>query len=182
VICGVAAAVLRSLPGFVLQVSVNDEPRCANQNDCRVGADPLWRDRPARLCSYPLMKSGADRTIRLRGGRRLGYAEWGEPEGEPVFFCHGWLRTAIRRACTAAGVPVFSPHDLRHRRISLCTWPACPGPPSAKASVSGTSRSPSRYVRFLHGPLTGSGVARRRPERSVRGARGDGPRPCPAHR
>lgn len=29
------------------------------------------------------------------------------------------LRTAIMRACRAAGVPHFSPHDLRHRRISL---------------------------------------------------------------
>jgi integrase len=29
------------------------------------------------------------------------------------------FRTAIGRACTAAGVPAFSPHDLRHRRISL---------------------------------------------------------------
>jgi integrase len=29
------------------------------------------------------------------------------------------LRTAMTRACTAAGVPTFSPHDLRHRRISL---------------------------------------------------------------
>jgi integrase len=29
------------------------------------------------------------------------------------------LRTAIGRACRAAGVPLFSPHDLRHRRISL---------------------------------------------------------------
>jgi integrase len=29
------------------------------------------------------------------------------------------LRTAIARACTAAAVPAFSPHDLRHRRISL---------------------------------------------------------------
>ena len=29
------------------------------------------------------------------------------------------FRTAIARACVAAGVPVFSPHDLRHRRISL---------------------------------------------------------------
>ena len=27
------------------------------------------------------------------------------------------LRTAIARACKASGVPVFSPHDLRHRRI-----------------------------------------------------------------
>jgi integrase len=29
------------------------------------------------------------------------------------------LRTAIAKACKAAGVPLFSPHDLRHRRISL---------------------------------------------------------------
>jgi integrase len=29
------------------------------------------------------------------------------------------LRTAIARACKAAGIPAFSPHDLRHRRISL---------------------------------------------------------------
>jgi|SRR5579862_2604472 len=29
------------------------------------------------------------------------------------------LRTAIGRACRDAGVPAFSPHDLRHRRISL---------------------------------------------------------------
>ena len=29
------------------------------------------------------------------------------------------FRTALARAATAAGVPTFSPHDLRHRRISL---------------------------------------------------------------
>jgi integrase len=29
------------------------------------------------------------------------------------------LRVAIARGCKAAGIPVFSPHDLRHRRISL---------------------------------------------------------------
>jgi integrase len=29
------------------------------------------------------------------------------------------LRTAIGRACKPAGVPPFSPHDLRHRRISV---------------------------------------------------------------
>lgn len=29
------------------------------------------------------------------------------------------LRRAITRACTAAGIPIFSPHDLRHRRVSL---------------------------------------------------------------
>ena len=29
------------------------------------------------------------------------------------------LRTAIGKACKAEGIPPFSPHDLRHRRISL---------------------------------------------------------------
>ena len=29
------------------------------------------------------------------------------------------LRTAIARACRASGTPIWSPHDLRHRRISL---------------------------------------------------------------
>jgi integrase len=29
------------------------------------------------------------------------------------------LRTAIIRSCKAAGIPRFTPHDLRHRRISL---------------------------------------------------------------
>lgn len=29
------------------------------------------------------------------------------------------LRNAMRRACTSAGIPDFSPYDLRHRRLSL---------------------------------------------------------------
>ena len=29
------------------------------------------------------------------------------------------FRTSITRACIDAGIPTFSPHDLRHRRISL---------------------------------------------------------------
>jgi integrase len=29
------------------------------------------------------------------------------------------LRTAISKGCKAAGIAAFSPHDLRHRRISL---------------------------------------------------------------
>jgi integrase len=34
-------------------------------------------------------------------------------------FAASRLRTAIARACRAAAVQLFSPHDLRHRRISL---------------------------------------------------------------
>lgn len=43
-----------------------------------------------------------------------------QPEG-PVFpgVTQERLRTAIARACKASGTPTWSPHDLRHRRISL---------------------------------------------------------------
>lgn len=39
----------------------------------------------------------------------------------PVFqgFNAAAFRTQLGRVCIAAGVPAFSPHDLRHRRISL---------------------------------------------------------------
>lgn len=39
----------------------------------------------------------------------------------PVFIGFGAerFRTALARACTAAGIALFSPHDLRHRRVSL---------------------------------------------------------------
>jgi integrase len=38
------------------------------------------------------------------------------------------LRTALTRVCSAAGVPHFSPHDLRHRRISLLVLRGTPIP------------------------------------------------------
>lgn len=31
-----------------------------------------------------------DNQIRLRDGRAIGYAEYGDPTGKPVFFFHGW--------------------------------------------------------------------------------------------
>jgi integrase len=36
------------------------------------------------------------------------------------------FRTALTRACTAAAVPTFSPHDLRHHRVSLLHFGGMP--------------------------------------------------------
>lgn len=44
----------------------------------------------ARSVRAPAMNDGTHRTIQLQDGRRLGYAEWGEPGGAPLFFFHGW--------------------------------------------------------------------------------------------
>ena len=55
----------------------------------------------------------------MRPSRRSWRQEQ-EPE-RPVFqgFGSDRFRTAITRACPAAGIPALSPHDLRHRRVSL---------------------------------------------------------------
>jgi pimeloyl-ACP methyl ester carboxylesterase len=37
----------------------------------------------------------ADQQIKLTDGRRLGYAEYGHPDGRPVFFCHGFPGSRI---------------------------------------------------------------------------------------
>jgi pimeloyl-ACP methyl ester carboxylesterase len=39
--------------------------------------------------------------FRLSDGRRLGYQEYGDPEGSPVFFFHGWMGSRFD----------FAPHD-----------------------------------------------------------------------
>ena len=48
------------------------------------------------------------------------------------------LRTAIARACVAAGIP-HPPHGLRHRRISLLHLGGAPGRASARASANAIS-------------------------------------------
>ena len=57
----------------------------------------------------------------------------------PVFAGFGAdrFRTAITRACKAAGVPAFSPHDLRHGRASL--WHLA-GVPAAEAGPGSAIR------------------------------------------
>jgi integrase len=42
------------------------------------------------------------------------------------------LRTAIGRACRATGTPLFSPHDLRHRRASLMHLAGTPAAEAGK--------------------------------------------------
>ena len=63
----------------------------------------------------------------------------------PVFggFGADRFRTALARACIGAGIASFSPHDLRHRRVSLLHAQGLHGRASAKSSATPTS-SPRR--------------------------------------
>ncbi len=53
------------------------------------------------------------------------------------------LRTAIARACRATGTPLFSPHDVRHRRASL--WHLA-GVPAVQAAAW-LGHSPVEHLR-----------------------------------
>jgi integrase len=66
----------------------------------------LWIDL------HPVLADAIEATLPPRDDRDLEARLFPESGSDA-------LRTAIAKACRAAGVPLFSPHDLRHRRISL---------------------------------------------------------------
>jgi pimeloyl-ACP methyl ester carboxylesterase len=80
------------------------------------------------------VEDGTDRTIRLRDGRRLGYAGWGDAGGQPLLYFHGWpgARVEGRLADEAARVrgvhligidrPGMGLSDFQPRR-TLVDWP-----------------------------------------------------------
>ncbi len=39
-------------------------------------------------------------TLLLKDGRKLGYAEYGDPKGKPVFFLHGWPSSRLQAKVT----------------------------------------------------------------------------------
>jgi integrase len=66
----------------------------------------LWVELP------PVLAQAIEQQLGPREDRDLGARLF--PDSRSTA-----LRTAITRACRAAGVPEFSPHDLRHRRVSV---------------------------------------------------------------
>src|SRR5262245_60740924 len=74
-----------------------------------------------------------DRVLRLRDGRALAYAEWGDLHGPPVFFFHGSSVSRLwcpdEEATRAVGVHLISPDrpgvggsDLQPGR-RMADWP-----------------------------------------------------------
>jgi integrase len=85
----------------------------------------LWIELP------PVLAEAIEATLPPREDR--------DPEA-PLFAGSGAdaLRTAIAKACRAAAVPLWSPHDLRHRRVSLLHLGGCRGRASGSGSGSAT--------------------------------------------
>ncbi len=80
------------------------------------------------------MTHQSDNQIKLRDGRRLGYAEFGDPRGKPVLFFHGypgsrWDGAETGHAAERVGVRLIAPDrpgmglsDYRPKR-RLLDWP-----------------------------------------------------------
>lgn len=69
--------------------------------------------------------------IRLKDGRLLAYAEYGDPHGVPLFFFHGWPVTRLSgrildKPAKKLGIRVIAPDrpgiglsDYKHHRTLL---------------------------------------------------------------
>jgi integrase len=60
----------------------------------------------------------------------------------------GAYKAAMYRACNAAGIPNFTPHDLRHRRLSL--WHGQGIPAAELAAPAGHSKSSMTLDVYSH--------------------------------
>ncbi len=77
---------------------------------------------------------GNDRTIRLRDGRTLGYAEYGNPRGEPLIYCHGFPASRLEAGLIEAAAsrshvraiaidrPGYGLSDFKPHRL-IADWP-----------------------------------------------------------
>jgi pimeloyl-ACP methyl ester carboxylesterase len=102
------------------------------------------------------MEDRAAQTITLRDGRTLGYAEYGDPNGKPLLWFHGFPGCRldgklVEEAAGAAGVRVIAPDRpgmvYRHSspRAHSSTGPAPSGssPIRSGSSVSRSRESPA---------------------------------------
>jgi hypothetical protein len=103
-------------------------------DDCRFGYSYNMARRREIGEKVPSMKDGTDRTIRLRDGRRMGYAEWGDGGGRPLLYFHGWPgsrvegrladETAMSRSIKLIAIdrPGMGLSDFQRGR-TLVDWP-----------------------------------------------------------
>jgi integrase len=91
-----------------LRVADYDEPR----RRVRRPAQTVKQRRAIWIDLHPLLADALEAKLGPREDRDTDAALWA-PSSSAA------LRTSMARACKALGIPVFSPHDLRHRRISL---------------------------------------------------------------
>ncbi len=106
--CSSTGPVPASAPSTARSSGDYDEPR----RRVRLRAATTKTRRALWIELHPALAEAA--------GGGLPHRRFRDPEAR-LFDASGAdaLRTAIAKACRAEGVPPFSPHDLRHRRISL---------------------------------------------------------------
>ena len=94
----------------------------------------LWREVPPWLMEYLLETVPPD--DRSTGSKLFGDLK------------EGTMRDAMMRACRSAGIPGYSPHDLRHRRGSL--WHANGMPARELAERMGHSKASMSLDVYTH--------------------------------
>ncbi len=130
------------------------------------------------------MEDRTGRTIRLRDGGRLGYAEWGDTDGRPLLYFHGWPGARVEgrlgaEVARAKGIrfialdrPGMGLSDYQPRR-TFVDWPIDVAELAAALGldrfavlgISGGGPYAAACAWKLSERLTGAGIARSRVSR-----------------
>jgi len=63
---------------------------------CSLDSVPLIHGNPARPPADGPHRPTVPRIVELSGARQVAFAEYGVPDGAPVFFCHGWPASRLQ--------------------------------------------------------------------------------------
>lgn len=73
------------------------------------------------------LRSAAPRIIDLPGGSQIAIAEYGDPDGVPVFFCHGWPASRLQGGLLHEYACEFGARIIAPDRPGVGHSPAQPG-------------------------------------------------------
>jgi pimeloyl-ACP methyl ester carboxylesterase len=71
--------------------------------------------------------SSVPRVVELAGGRKVAFAEYGDPQGAPVFFCHGWPASRLQAGLLDAEGRELGARIIAPDRPGIGWSPAHPG-------------------------------------------------------
>ena len=162
----VEAPARAALPRLVRRARLGDRPRRSSATTTSsAGASGCARRRRRRRRAlwvelHPALADALEAALGPREDRDLGARLFAGSGADA-------LRTSIAKACKAAGVPLFTPHDLRHRRITLLHLRGMPV--GADRRVRRPAQ-PRRHREHLHARPARRGRARLRGAPRVRPA------------
>jgi len=124
-------------------MSHENEALCPGKSDVEPSSQPpipgcasprfVFRDFVHEFAGPPFIattrrhRAPAPRMVELREGRRIAFAEYGDPDGIPVIFCHGWPASRLQAGLLHSAACDLGARIIAPDRPGVGWSPAQPG-------------------------------------------------------